>query len=464
MRGAAGNALSNRGGPDGTTNNQSTINNQQTLRTNPRLFFSATAAPGPGRKFLKKVDLGLFTSVSSVVLGSRIVLSCFHTDVHTPNPESFGTMLNVTGLAVGLSIGIPTFLGALVFIGFWMRQNRKYREDLEEPGNSNDDPAVDLDLDHLVDSPKENKTRISDVAELDSTLSPANETVLPNVVLKNGDTAIRKKSKIMGLKLVPRDERQSSSPRNLTPSNNSVNKLSKKQSDDNYKTFYESVIPLFTEENGSSVIEKSSVNETVNPPNAIKTNSSHSSMDLTKLLYEDSSRFPDSRITSSLPGESPLRNSRMKSSLSSMHSSSEPKDMTDPFNTPRQKESLSSPLKYSGTGKRLDLSEDKQGSDSDSESLQILNNIHKRRSHAKVHGYSDDDHDDDDDDEIDNGDEISESDILSSDNDYNNTNKSYGKVHRRGVSLDRMGESETDIALQNYQNNRKEWLNSYRPH
>lgn len=370
-------------------------------------------------------------------------------------------MVNATGLAVGLSVGLPALLGVLVFIAFWFRQRKKYRQDLEEPGNSNDDPAIDLDLDHLVDSPKENKIKHPDHADIDSTLNGKNETVLPNVVLINGDTTIRKKSKIMGLKLIPREEdNQNSSHKNLVSTNNSVNRLLKGQSDDNFKTFYESVIPLFTEETESSTTEKHSLGEGVNPPNIIKTNSSHSSMDLTKLLYEDTSRFPDSKIASSLLGDSPLRNGRVKSSLSSMHSISEPKDLTDPFNTPRQKESLGSPLQYSGARKRLDLhsSEDKQ---SDNESIEILNNIHKRRSHVNVHEYSDQISGD-----VDGyNDSINESDIISSENDYStNLNNSNNYVHRRGVSLDRKGESEADVALQNYQNNRKEWLNNYRPH
>lgn len=389
-------------------------------------------------------------------------------------------MWNTTGLAVGLSIGVPCVVAVAVFMAFWFRQKKKYRQDLEGPGNRNDDDvAVDLDLDHIVDSPKETKARNKIIPGIDMNYdsdhssafndnnnnnnnnisNKSKSNVLPEVLLKQGDIAVRKSSKIMGLKLVSRDDRNSTPPSKiLSSSNHSINMLTKKQSDENYKHFYESVIPLFTEETGSPAIENSSLSEPVNQPQALKENLSHSSMDLTKLLREDSSRFPDSRVTSIMMlGDSPLKSSKVKSSLSSTHSATGAHDTTDPFSTPRQKNSSSSQHPSPGIRDKLDihaLINDETASLNDS--FGVLEQGIRQSHHHNHNDDSDDDY---------------EGLVVDDENESKNIYISglreaspSGHIHRRGASVDKKKISEAELAQQNYQKSRKEWLNTYRPH
>ena len=287
-----------------------------------------------------------------------------------PHSLSKNSMYSTTGLAVGMAIGVPAFVFIVVFVVFWYRQKLKYKADIKQHNGIDDyDEVNDLDLDHMIDTPKE--SHIKDfstdqlVADGDQRAatgdSGVDSTVTGNgVLIKNGSYSIRKESKIMGLRIVPKDKRHpgpAAPPRPIGTTSNSSSNIptplgdSHRESstnsnpsgsraysdlrgqtpvdnDNNYKVYYESVIPVLP---GSGLEQRVSgsfdgPDSRVNAPNtpmksgnSLARNSNHSSADFYKMLQEDSPFYPRSRIPSSILGETPLR----KSSVPNMASSAD---------------------------------------------------------------------------------------------------------------------------------------------
>lgn len=268
-------------------------------------------------------------------------------------------MYSTTGLAVGMAIGVPTFVFIVVFVVFWYRQKLKYKKDLRQHNGIEDyDEVNDLDLDHMIDTPKE--SHIKDFSTDELVQDGGNErsgrvpeasahvsSVLggEGVLIKNGSYSIRKESKIMGLRIIPKDRninnKNNSKGNGKTNSNESnINGVASKPStfsisrqhsdltpvvdfdnDKNYKAYYESVIPVLP---GSSLDNRTSIStdgqdaSKANTPNTpvklgstLGRNSNHSSVEFYKMLQDDSPFYPRSRVTSGVIGETPLRRSNV---------------------------------------------------------------------------------------------------------------------------------------------------------
>ena len=273
-----------------------------------------------------------------------------------------------------MAIGVPTFVFVVVFVIFWYRQKLKYKADLKQHNGIDDyDEVNDLDLDHMIDTPKESHVKDFSTDELvadggqravtgDSGVDSG--VAGSGVLIKNGRYSIRKESKIMGLRIVPKNQREPAPPRPIhtgTTSNSNSNSNSNiatpledthrdlstnsnpsgsraysdlrghtpVDNDNNYKVYYESVIPVLP---GSGLEQRASgsfdgQDSAVNAPNtpmkggnSFARNSNHSGTEFYKMLQEDSPFYPRSRITSFNPGETPLRKSSVPNVASSVNS------------------------------------------------------------------------------------------------------------------------------------------------
>lgn len=239
-------------------------------------------------------------------------------------------MYSTTGLAVGLAIGIPTVVVVVVLMAFWYRQKINYKNDVRKHDAAEDyDELNDLDLDHIIDSPKDTHQReISD--------DSVNDFEQPGFTIKHGNYSIKKESKIMGLRMISKEQRDSlsnfnnnsNSDKNVKNGNDSTdaskirlssNMIDSNKSSDklstNYKVFYESMIPVLPDTVGSSSsFNNTSIDELIPPKTPVKLskgfesrsgsgvrNSSHSNTDLYKLLQDDSPMYPrNSRLSSNL--------------------------------------------------------------------------------------------------------------------------------------------------------------------
>lgn len=137
-------------------------------------------------------------------------------------------------------------------------------------------------------------------------------------VIKNGNYNIRKTSKIMGLRLVSKNNEGGNKNSNGVETPGSKLSLATKN-DNNFKTYYESMIPVFdgnthAEESSSTFNEKDLKMNPAMTPSKVNNHQSHSSMDLYKLLQEDSPIFPRAMVNSSSLGDftSPLKKAVIK--------------------------------------------------------------------------------------------------------------------------------------------------------
>jgi hypothetical protein len=371
-------------------------------------------------------------------------------------------MYSTTGLAVGLAIGVPTFVFITVVVAFWYRQKVKYKKDLEEHQDIDDyDEVNDLDLDNIINSPNDN--HIKDFSTQDLKNQSEKNTDLegigsdesndqPEVIIKHGSYSFRKKSKIMGLRMINQD---SADDLKQPPSKNSIQKsaspergISKQQSDHNYKAYYESMLPIFDGDDRSSS-NVNDLNELNAPSTPLKNNklrsgqtSSQSSMDLYKLLQEDSSMYPGTRIPSVMLIESPLRYTKIKSQSSSSLKTSinNHKDFESPQTQGRN--SYISPFDTPPSGKRLDLNDAHDSLSIEDDAA--FENIPQHTRNKSVEIY---DHTLDTNEEAD----------SPTHNSLTGTN-----LHRRLNSGDSRMIVEDDMAEETYNQSRREWLDSYR--
>lgn len=287
-------------------------------------------------------------------------------------------MYSTTGLAVGMAIGVPAAVFIVVFLGFWYRQKMKYKDDIKTHGIDDYDEMNDLDLDHMIDTPREshakdfstdhlitndhtknNTTSTSNTNSNESNDELINDSEIElekdsnkhskksstlfgggdGVLIRNGSYAIRKESKIMGLRMISKDIDDSKQPKYKVKNDGrfvSNDTLASKNSDKNYKMFYESVIPVFpgTNENGSSssVPNSSSINQKQNDlvadgSDPLKTPIKHASMmsrntqsqsnaELYKMLQDDSPFYPKQRASSPMEKPTYSKNSHSNSSSS----------------------------------------------------------------------------------------------------------------------------------------------------
>lgn len=295
-------------------------------------------------------------------------------------------MYSTTGLAVGMAIGVPAFVFIVVFIAFWYRQKLRYKKDLRAHDGAEDyDEVNDLDLDHIIDTPKEshikdfssdnlvsddknnNNINIDDDDDdsnnnkSDSNLKRHNSLFGENgVIIKNGNYSIRKESKIMGLRMISKDidnnNNNNSRQKNFISLNgqkNSNNSNKQRNEESNYKLYYESVIPVLpsasTLNNNGSAYSIDKEDMSMNPPktpmklnhnNSSSTNNNSSSRasnnELYKMLQDDSPFYPKSRITSTTIPETPfskLSHHNSSASLAEMMKQSK-QQVEQVFNSP----------------------------------------------------------------------------------------------------------------------------------
>lgn len=266
-------------------------------------------------------------------------------------------MLNTTGLAVGMAIGVPALVFALVAGGFYYRQKLRYQRELEHGVGADEiDEVNDLDLDNIIVTPrdthvknfsKEDSTSAVDI-EMDDDDQSGSEDLngmrdlraKRPVTISAGGLTIQKSSKVMGLRMV--DKRRSTHTlgsqlnNNTNTNTNSPTKLTEKQSTENYKAYYQSMIPVFPDDdhgstpsqsiNASSASLSDMIKEKLpgsfssNAPSTPKktlrrprtaTTPSSASVDLYRLLEDDTPMNPKSRIASAVfGGDTPLRRSQ----------------------------------------------------------------------------------------------------------------------------------------------------------
>lgn len=393
-------------------------------------------------------------------------------------------MYSTTGLAVGMAIGVPTLVFILVTAGFWYRQKLKYKKDLEGNGQDEDD-ALDLDLDHIIDTPKESHIKDFSTDDLVKRVDAKNVDVDNNdlndrepdgpVVIRAGDRSFRKSSKIMGLRLLNKDEHDKlqklpPNKRNTIGKNYSPSKLSQQQSTENFKAFYQSMIPVLPDEtlnSGNTSKHASSASlggESMNESNNIFNNpttpmkngnvTSQSNNDLYKLLQDDTPMNPK------VLGEIPLRYSKLQSPTpsisqqgskgSSIHNDDDYNGAheLDHFDTPVKQANLyTSPFDTPPSNKRFQL----QNMDFDSENEQDFE--------GKP--------DDEDESDIKEDSETNEimidhfNDSIPQSLEYESSS-TRTNFHRRLNSNDSHLIIEVDRAEEKYNQKRREWLDSYR--
>lgn len=377
-------------------------------------------------------------------------------------------MYSTTGLAVGMAIGVPSAVFISVFLIFWYRQKFKYKKDLQEDGNVEYDDVNDLDLDNIIDSPKESHAKdfsTDDLGYINTDGELTNGSDKPEVVIKHGDYSFRKKSKIMGLRMINNSEPTTSSNQSngnsATRNGLSTKKISKEQSDNNYKAYYESMLPIFDEDvkSPANVNELSDLSTPTTPlkNNKLKTgqNSSHSSMDLYKLLQEDSSKYPGSRLPSGVLGESPLRflknNNQSSSSSSSLkmehtkpqstNINNKAENIHKEFESPQTgRNSYLSPFATPPASKRLNLNNKYDDTTSLEESSFDHIPYHSRNKSV----------------------EINDSTLGSTNEVELDDSPIRYNLHRRENSGDSRMMVEIDRAEESHNQRRKEWLDSYR--
>lgn len=389
--------------------------------------------------------------------------------------ETQHTMYSTTGLTVGLAIGIPTFVFLAVISAFWYRQRLRYKRDLREHENIEDyDEVNDLDMDHIIDTPKESHLKDFSTDELAGPREPGARAEQQqdgdtDVVIKHGSYSIRKNSKIMGLRLISVDGGSAPAPPSKHSQrvlSRSIDELSKQQTeskDKNYKAFYESMLPVFADEAGGYA---SSLNETGEAkPNAPLTptkdaHNSTSSMHLYKLLQEDSPMYPNSRITSAIAGDSPLRS---RNSLAQLNGSSASTNVStaarsdarhgNVFDSPKQPSDYRiSPFDTPPRGKALDLGDKLEASGRTQESPDEDTGQDYHHHHSK----------DDSQDLVFDASSASHHESGSETTSAVQTSPTRLGTHRRFNSGDSRVMIESDRAEENYNKNRREWLESYR--
>lgn len=375
--------------------------------------------------------------------------------------HSTSIMYSTTGLAVGMAIGVPTAVFISVFLIFWYRQKAKYKKDLQEEGNVEYDDVNDLDLDNIIDTPKESHVKNFSTDNLGFTNVDGEMDGFdnPDVVIKHAGYSFRKKSKIMGLRMINNEESNNDLKQSNRRSVKPNGKISKEQSDNNYKVYYESMLPIFDEDDKSST--KANEATDISAPNTplknhkLKTgHSSQSSMDLYKLLQEDSSMYPGTRLPSGMLGESPLRffKQQNQSSTSSLKT-----QLTKPqyINTTKKTEKIDkeSESPQAGNGSYLSPFDTPPTS---SKRLNLINSYEDKSTiedlafdHIPNHTRN-------------KSVEIYDTTINTDDELKLDDSPIKNILHKRGNSGDSRMILETDNAEENYNQRRKEWLDSYR--
>ncbi|GME78854.1 unnamed protein product [Ambrosiozyma monospora] len=203
-----------------------------------------------------------------------------------------------TDVAVGCAVGIPCGIVLIVMFALWQRQKMRYKREVAAETERDREINNDLDLDDVVDAntirDKKDKHASTDSWKVD--VEKQTQTTTGETSSSSGDTdeklvnktyLIRKQSKIMGLKIVPKtpgapngsysvsndskgslqqpqnphnrqsrtskmyDPNYSGSNQNLTDTSITVPTSSTAQRQ-NYMSYYESVIPVLPSASGST--------------------------------------------------------------------------------------------------------------------------------------------------------------------------------------------------------------------